>query len=140
MSESQEQCAFIDWARLHRQRWPQLNHLYAIPNGAATSNNNRARLVREGLVCGVCDLHLPVPRGTYHGLWIEMKKIGGCVSEEQCAWLVAMKDYGHQVTVAYSWTSAVIVLEEYLNLGPFAQAAPRQAQVIEKSAESIPSK
>lgn len=132
MNEHQHQCAVIEWARLHRQRWPELNYLYAIPNGAHTTDNNRARLVREGLIRGVSDLHLPIPRGCYHGLWIEMKILSGRVSEEQTAWLLAMKGYGHQVTVAYSWISAVQVIEEYLNYS--------QAQVIEKSAELIPSK
>lgn len=76
-TEHQIQCTLIHWARLNARNIPELKLLHAIPNGIKTSIGVAAKAKREGMTKGVPDLHLPVPRGGYHGLWIEMKKPGG---------------------------------------------------------------
>lgn len=120
MRESLEQQAVIKWARFNRQQWPCLERLLSIPNGAHTTPKNRARLVREGLIAGVSDLFLPHASKGHHGLWIEMKKVGGHVDEEQVAWLLAMKSEGYEVSVCYSWESAVQIIKDYLADGTAA--------------------
>ena len=115
-SESHHQQALILWARMSRQSSPELEHLIAIPNGAHTTPKNRMRLVREGLVAGVSDLFLPVPRGGYSGLWLEMKSKKGKLRGAQSDWLEAMRKYGHAVHVVYDWDDGRKILQEYLRL------------------------
>jgi len=115
ITESQIQQALIKWARLMVGKYPELKYLYAIPNGANTTARNRARLIREGLLAGVSDLHLPIPKGGFIGLWIEMKTDKGKLSPSQLEWLNAMHSYGHQCAVARSWTFAAKVIKDYLN-------------------------
>jgi hypothetical protein len=62
--------------------------LFAIPNGGARHKAIAGKLRAEGVRAGVPDICLPVPRGEYHGLFIELKRPkGGHVSEEQEAWI-----------------------------------------------------
>ena len=86
-NEEQEQMADMRWAALMTDTHPELSLLHAIPNGARTSMSVAKRLKATGLRAGVPDLHLPVARGGYHGLWLELKRqLGGKVSDEQRWW------------------------------------------------------
>lgn len=69
-----------------------------------------------GVKRGVPDLFLPVPSGQYHGLFIEMKKIGGKASDDQLWWLSHLKENGYAIAVCYGWQKATEVLQWYLNL------------------------
>ena len=85
-TEHDEQVAVFEWAELMAERYPALNLLYAVPNGARTSMSVAKRLKAEGLRRGVPDICLPVSSHydeydqTYHALYIEMKRPGGKVS------------------------------------------------------------
>ena len=65
---------------------------------------------------GVPDLCLPVPRGQYHGLYIEMKAETGRTSPEQDWWGERLLGQGYMWEVCHGWQSAVRVLEWYLSL------------------------
>jgi hypothetical protein len=114
-SESAQQQALVQWARLHTGKYPELAYLYAIPNGANTTRENKKRLMREGLHPGVVDLHLPVPRGRFHGLWIEMKATKGRLTKEQQDWLDSMLLLGHEAIVVRDWFTGSKIIEDYLN-------------------------
>ena len=133
MSESEHQQEFIRWCKLHKTILPDLAHLYAIPNGAATTENNRSRLVAEGLKQGVSDLHLPVPKGPYHGLWLEMKTSKGIVTPEQARWIRAMRSLGHAALVVRSWADATAVIERYLALGSYGTVLVQQNPNVPRS-------
>ena len=62
MSEHQEQKALIQWARLNQQRFPELDLLFAIPNGGLRNIRVARKLKSEGVKPGVSDLFLPVAR------------------------------------------------------------------------------
>lgn len=47
------------------------------------SNEGKKGGLQNGIVSGVPDLFLTVPRGEYHGLFIEMKKPTGRLSKDQ---------------------------------------------------------
>lgn len=81
-SEHQEQCKVIDWKWLNMGRYPELINLFAIPNGGARDAITGALLKAEGVLAGVPDLFLGCARGGYHGLFIELKRIGGSKPEE----------------------------------------------------------
>lgn len=114
MTESDHQKALITWARLSVGRYPDLKYLYAIPNGGKRRIVTAARMKAEGARVGVSDLHLPVPRRGYHGLWIEMKSAKGRLSPEQREWLDAMAQLGHYVCVCRAWDEARTALTMYL--------------------------
>lgn len=88
-TEAQEQVTLFSWAAV--QAIPELALLYHIPNGGSRHKAEAARLRAEGVRAGVPDLCLPVPRGGFHGLYIELKRLrGGRLSEQQRAWLDAL--------------------------------------------------
>lgn len=71
-----------------------------------------------GIKPGVPDICLPVQRGKYGALWIELKRRkGGTVSENQRAWLEKLSEYGHKAVVCKGWDEARAAIEEYLASG-----------------------
>jgi hypothetical protein len=114
-SESQEQKALIQWATMSLGRLPELYQLFAIPNGANKSPAAAAKFKAEGLKPGVPDLFLAVPRGEYHGLFVEMKRRkGGVISPDQEAWLICLSKYGYAVSVCLGWEEARDAILQYL--------------------------
>ena len=62
------------------------------------------------------DLHLPVPKGIYNGLYIEMKYEGGRLQDSQKDFLRAAAQYGNYCVVCYGATEAIKALDEYVSL------------------------
>ena len=75
-----------------------------------------AVLKRQGVKAGVPDLHLPVPKGKYASLYIEMKYGDGRLQKEQKEFLKQAADYGNFVAVCYSQEIALKVIEDYVTL------------------------
>jgi hypothetical protein len=94
--------------------WPELALFHAIPNGGFRTKVTAAKLKAEGVKAGVLDTHLPVARGGYHGLWIEMKYGRNKPTEEQKWWIEELRSQGHFVTVCYGWEPAAETLEHYI--------------------------
>lgn len=114
-TEHQEQCALFDWADFAESKIPALRLLHAIPNGGKRDIRTAAMLKAEGVKPGVPDICLPVPRGIFHGLYIELKRRkGGTVSKEQQAWIDALKEQHYWCSVCYGWECARDVILEYL--------------------------
>lgn len=61
------------WITYQLDEYPELALLYHIPNGGKRDAKTATILKRQGVKAGVPDLHLPVARGGYHGLYIELK-------------------------------------------------------------------
>lgn len=73
-----------------------------MPNGAAVSPAQAARLKVEGLSAGVPDLCVPE-----WSLWIEMKRQqGGRLSAAQKDWIAYLEEVGHTVIVGKGWEDA----------------------------------
>jgi hypothetical protein len=128
-TEAAHQTALFCWAALAAGRYPELRWLHHIPNGGARGDDDRSRSIRggqlkaQGIRAGVSDVCLPVKRGPYSGLYIEMKKpamrpkkkgMGG-VSPEQAEFGAFVQEQGFGWIVCYSWEEAKNVLENYLN-------------------------
>lgn len=115
--ESWEQQQVIKWSQQPsiRQAYPELAMLYHIPNERA-DKVQAAILKAMGVKKGVPDLHLPIPSGNYHGLYIEMKAVDGKPEDEQIWWLEHLKANGYACTVCYGWQQATEVLLWYMNL------------------------
>lgn len=124
MTELQHQQCVIKWGQQPemRAKWPELAMLYHIPNERYCTPVQGKQLKRAGVRSGVPDLCLPVPRGQYHGLYIEMKTEAGRTSDVQDWWGERLLAQGYFWEVCHGWSSAVRVLEWYLSLP--AEAAP----------------
>jgi len=121
VSEHTEQCLVIAWAALHEERYPELRTLHAVQNWAGVKGPAEgARRKREGVKAGVPDLHLPVPRGPYSSLYIEMKNPGrggkgkAYPTAEQRAWHEMLRLYTNAVVVCWTAEEAQRVVLDYL--------------------------
>ena len=115
-SEGVEQATLFSWAKMQEYRWPELRLLHHIPNGGSRGKAEAARFKAEGVKAGVPDLFLPVARGPYHGLFIEMKRQkGGKVSDAQKAWIATLTVQGYLAAVCYGWKDAAELIEDYLD-------------------------
>ena len=118
LSEAQEQSELIKWAHecVKLKIHPELIMLYAVPNGGTRNKMEAVNLKRQGVVAGVPDLCLAIPKGKYHGLYIEMKVHPNKTTEQQNSWLYNLSRYGYAVAVCYGCVSAKKTIEKYLNL------------------------
>lgn len=116
ISESVEQQTIMQWADFSSGRYPELELLYHIPNEGKRSKATAGRLKAEGLKKGVPDLCLPVARGGYHGLYIELKAIGGRPTHEQVGWIGNLRQQGYHAEICAGADRAIRVIEEYLKL------------------------
>lgn len=113
--ESDEQQALFRWAAYAAGTWPELRCMYHIPNEGQRTARTGARLKLEGLRAGVPDICLPVPRGGYGALYIELKRTkGGALSDSQRQWLDALNAAGNKAVVCYGWDAARAEIERYL--------------------------
>ena len=89
--------------------------LFAIPNGGQRNAVVAAKLKAEGVVPGVPDLLLAVPRGGFHGLWIEMKNgKAGELSTAQKEMHINLRAQGYRVEVCRTFEGFVTILRDYL--------------------------
>lgn len=116
-SESAEQKWVIEWAQQPsiREKYPELAMLYHIPN-ERTDKIQAAILKSMGVKSGVPDLHLPIPSGKYHSLYIEMKALDGKPEDDQRWWKAHLEANGNAHAFCYGWKQATEVLLWYLNL------------------------
>lgn len=114
--EANEQEALSRWVRFARCIYPELDLLYHIPNGGSRNRLEAANLKRQGVKAGVPDLCLPVARGKYHGLYIEMKYGKNKTSDKQNEWISALTVQGYAAAVCYGWEEAQRLITKYLNL------------------------
>lgn len=114
-TEAQEQAALIRWAHFQRARYPELELLYHVANGGSRHKLEAVHLKEQGVRAGVPDLCLPVARGRYHGLYIELKRQkGGRLSVAQAEWLRALQAQGYRTAVCAGWESARDTIMDYL--------------------------
>lgn len=117
-TEAQEQAALFRWAGFAAAMHPELRLLYHIPNEGKRSAATGARMREGGMRKGVPDICLPVPRGNYAALYIELKRRdGGRVSEDQRAWIDALNRAGNRAVICRGWDEARKAVEDYLREG-----------------------
>ena len=95
---------------------PELEWLHAIPNGGKRDKIEAAHLKAQGVKSGVPDLSLPVPKGDYHGLYIEMKVNKNKPTDNQIKWLSALSSFGYATSVCYSAKEARDKIEKYISI------------------------
>ena len=110
--ESQEQEKVVTWLRL---QYPFV--LFTASTLDFTSFKTARRRERMGYKSGTPDLMIFEQRGTYGGLFVEMKACkGGIVSEAQENFLTALNHRGYLTTVAHGFDEAMKQIISYLDL------------------------
>lgn len=119
--EADEQARVIEWAhwayRHHSDIYPMLRMLHCSLNGVKMTIKQAMRAKQQGMLKGVPDLFLPVPRNGKHGLFVEMKSARGTVRAEQSRFLRDVVDMGYAAHVCYSAKEAVDVIMGYYGVG-----------------------
>ena len=114
LEEIEQEHVFL-WASMEERAYPELAMLYAIPNGGKRAIKTAIALKAQGVKSGVPDMCLPVSRGGYHGLYIELKRQkGGVVSETQKSWITALAKQGYKAVVCRGADEAIGTIKEYL--------------------------
>lgn len=118
ISEAQHQTMVLKWTQQPsiRAKWPELSLLFHVPNERHCTPQQGKALQRMGVKRGVPDLCLPVPKGQYNGLFIEMKTESGRTTDDQEWWGERLLAQGYMWEVCHGWESAVRVLEWYMTL------------------------
>ena len=115
--EQEEMENLFEWAGLSAGKHPELNDMFHIPNGGWRSKREAGLFKQAGVKPGVPDICLPVPRGGYNGLYIEMKRTRGShTSDDQKAWVEKLNHYGYYAVICKGWISASEVILSYLSL------------------------
>ena len=127
--ESQEQKALFKWWRVYSRHAPHLV-MYHIPNGGRRDAITGARLKAEGVVAGVPDIFLAVPRQGFHGLYVELKRQkGGRLESSQEDIIARLRQAGYRVEVCKGWWEAREVIENYLT-GEIPKGASRRVEPV----------
>lgn len=114
MSEYTEQCTLLEWCAWASGEIPELDLLYAIPNGEKREKRTGARLKRMGVKAGVPDLFWPVARRGKHGLYLELKADATRKpTPAQIEMGRRLIQQGYTVMVAYGWEQAAAFLLDY---------------------------
>lgn len=115
-TESGEQIALFEWIRFNQGSCPELELAFHVPNGGWRHPATAATFRALGVRPGVPDVWLPVPRGGYTGLVLELKSPTGKgrVRPEQDAWLKALRAEKWATLVATQWEAAANAIALYL--------------------------
>lgn len=114
MSEHDEQAALFDWAAMNKNRLPELELMFAIPNGGQRHKAVATKMKAEGVKAGVPDIFLPVARNSWNGLFIEMKFGKNKLTKNQEKWKRSLIYQGFTFKTCWGWLEAANTLEAYL--------------------------
>ena len=115
-TESQEQITFIQWCKRNAIEYPELDEIFAIPNGGKRHIVTASILKLEGVKPGIPDLFLPVQKRGYAGLFIEMKNLDGTLSIAQEKRIPKLRAQGYAVVICKGADRAKELIKSYLNI------------------------
>lgn len=114
-SETQEQIWLFEWAEAMTAKYPALEMMFHVPNEGTQSKVRGHRLKLMGVKRGVPDIILPVPKGKYCGLAVELKSLKGKPSADQLIWIDRLRWHGWRAEICHGWQEAADVIEGYLH-------------------------
>lgn len=124
--EHRMQAALFKWARnpaIVRQ-YPELRLLSCSLNGVRLSPAQAGKAKAAGMLAGEHDVRLPVARGGYACLSIEMKAGDNRPSDNQLEYGELLEAEGGVVRYCWSWIDAMEVIEWYLALPKTVLSCP----------------
>lgn len=119
--EDAEQAALFEWAERVQPQIPELEYLFAIPNGGKRPGRTAAKMKRTGVKRGVPDISLAYPTKEWHGFYIELKAVypdgrSGTPTPDQIAWIDRLRAVDYRAGVYYGWTAAARAILDYLGI------------------------
>jgi hypothetical protein len=119
--EFQMQAALIAWARNPAvlAKYPGINLLEGSLNGVKLSKAQAGKAKAAGMLKGSHDIKLPVPKGGFTGLSIELKAGKNKPTEEQIEHGEALIEQGWKVLYIWDdWEEVKEAIEQYMHMGP----------------------
>lgn len=113
-SEHDEQVAIFTWAESMEAQHPELRMLHSTPNGGHRHMSVAVAMKAEGQRAGVPDMCLPVARGRWHSLYIELKVRPNKPTPEQLDWIDRLRYYGNSAIICYGAQEAISAIMAYL--------------------------
>lgn len=117
MSEFAEQCALFEWSGYAKATHPELKLLSSSLNGVKLTKAQAGKAKAAGMRKGEHDVRLPVARGGYIGLSIEMKYGKNKPTPEQLEYGELLEAEGWRVVYCWSWIDARDAILDYLKAG-----------------------
>ena len=104
----------VNCVNYFRLRYPK-GLIYAIPNGGQRNVIVAAKLKTEGVLSGVPDLHIPIAKNGFHGLYIELKNgKTGKVSDNQKTIMEKLQSEGYRCEVCRSFDEFRTIIDNYM--------------------------
>ena len=124
--EHRMQVALFKWIRnpATLKKYPELHLASSSLNGVRLSPSQAAKAKAAGMLAGEHDIRLPVARGGYTSLSIEMKAGTGVPSKKQLEYGERLEAEGGFVRYCWDWLEAKQVIEEYLAMPRLEFARP----------------
>lgn len=113
-SEHDLQKKFFAWLSSLLEQNPMLWLAHAIPNGGTRNKIEAAKLKAEGVRSGVPDVFLPIPKKSYHGLYIEFKAGKNKPSTDQLFFINCLHYLGYKCIVTNSFKFATSITVQYI--------------------------
>jgi len=116
-NEHQLQRAVFEWAEWMRGQYPELEDMWATPNGGHRNKAAAGKMKAEGQKKGIPDIFLAAMRGGYGGCFIEVKIPGGRVRPEQAERIERLVAAGYYAVALRSFDDITDTLVTYLKGG-----------------------
>ena len=111
-TEAEEQEALFAWCLANGIE------MVHIPNERKCTAYVAGQLLRQGMRKGFPDNFIPIARGGFHGLFIELKRAKKSLSKkspEQREWVKKLNEEGYKALFCYGAEEAKKVISEYLS-------------------------
>jgi hypothetical protein len=118
VTEHAEQTAYFQWLSIQSKipGYEELELAFATPNAAKRSYKLAAHMKAEGMKKGVPDVFLPIPRNSYHGLWLEFKVMGRKPNKDQLWWKERLLKQGYAWACPQGFEPAKEITMQYMAL------------------------
>lgn len=114
-TEYDDQCRIFLTAEQYESIYPELKFIHCSLSGIRLPVGLAVKAKKGGNKKGIPDIFLPLRRGGYAGLYIELKRVtGGKISKEQGEWREFLIEQGYQHYFCYGFKDAWDKLFKYL--------------------------
>lgn len=114
--EDSEQMAIIKWAKWQKHGDGKLSdYLHHSPNGGKRHIATAKRFKAMGTLAGFPDLFLFIPKGGYHGLFVELKSKAAAPTTTKTI-IERLIKQGYMAVVCFGADDAIQAIKNYINL------------------------
>lgn len=113
-SEFKEQCVIFEWAKLQKNRYPDLEYMFSTLNGVRLNQGQAKKAKLSGNKSGVPDIVMLAPNGKYLGLLIELKVGYNLPSQNQKKYINYLNSKGYYAKVCIGARDAIETILKYL--------------------------